>query len=168
MYRNPWLRVREDLVIRPDGTEGIYGVVEPFDNVAIVALTERLEVYLVGEYLYPLNTYTWKIPSGAVHPSESNLEAAKRELREETGITAQEWVELGSFYMSGGISTQVSYLYLARDLNYVGAAPEVTEVLEPRQIPLEVVYTMCNTGVLKDAPTLVGIMRAFFYTHPRI
>ncbi len=81
VYRNRWLRVREDDVIRPDGQPGIYGVIEPEDNAAIVALDDAGRVALVGEFLYPLAVQSWQIPSGGINAGEPPLAAAMRELR---------------------------------------------------------------------------------------
>src|SRR5439155_7079061 len=88
VYENAWIRVREDDVIRPDGQPGIYGVVE-FQGlaVAIIALTEDEQVYLVGQYRYPTDTYSWEVVEGTSEAGEEPLAAAKRELSEETGLT---------------------------------------------------------------------------------
>ena len=89
IYQNQWFSLREDQVISPGGEKSIYGVVETSPAIAIVPLTSKLETYLVGQYRYPLNTYSWEVPEGGADPDESNLEAAKRELIEETGLRAQ-------------------------------------------------------------------------------
>ncbi len=86
IYQNQWFSLREDQVISPGGEKSIYGVVETSPAIAIVPLTSKLETYLVGQYRYPLNTYSWEVPEGGADPDESNLEAAKRELKEETGL----------------------------------------------------------------------------------
>src|SRR5580693_1650129 len=88
VYANPWIRVREDQVIRPDGKPGIYGVVE-FRSYAIgvVPVTPEGETFLVGQWRYPLSLYSWEIPEGGGAFDRPMLESAKKELREETGIT---------------------------------------------------------------------------------
>src|SRR6185295_14247670 len=97
IYRNPWIRVREDNVIRPDGSGGIYGVVE-FANraIGVVALNASCEIVLVGQHRYPLNYYSWEIPEGGCLKESDTIEAAAaRELREETGVEARRWNYLG-------------------------------------------------------------------------
>jgi hypothetical protein len=95
-YENPWIRVREDQVVRPDGLPGIYGVVE-FKNraVGVLPVEDDGSVWLVGQYRYPLNAYSWEIPEGGCPESETPETTARRELREETGLTAGR-VELAS------------------------------------------------------------------------
>ena len=102
VYRNPWMTVVEHAVVRPDGTDGIYGIVDPGDNAAIIALDDDDHLWLAGEYAYPVQRYEWKIPSGKVEEGEPALEAAQRELAEETGLHAREWSPLGSYYPQRG------------------------------------------------------------------
>ena len=95
VYENPWISVREDSVIRPDGEPGIYGVVH-YKNTAVGVLpVEDDHVYLVGQYRYPLERYSWEIPEGGCPEDEEPLRAAQRELREETGLEARNWRRLG-------------------------------------------------------------------------
>lgn len=160
VYRNRWLRVREDDVIRPDGQPGIYGVIEPEDNAAIVALDDAGRVALVGEFLYPLAVQSWQIPSGGINAGEPPLAAAMRELVEETGLEAARWDALGRFYLSGGISTQVSHIFLARELRATPPRPEGTELLELRFVPIAEALAMADRSDIADAPSLVGLYRA--------
>ena len=101
IYDNPWITVREDQVVRPDGEPGIYGVLH-FKNMAIGVLPIEKDgsIYLVGQYRYPLESYSWEIPEGGCPEDEDPLEAAKRELLEETGLTAASWEYSGSAYLS--------------------------------------------------------------------
>ncbi|SRR5258708_7836895 len=161
VYRNPWISVTEYEVVRPDGQPGIYGVVDPGDNAAIVALDAQQRVTLVGEFLYPLQVYAWMIPSGFVERGEDPLLAARRELAEETGLEADEWAPLGAYYLSSGISTQTSYAYLARGLRSVPARPEGTERLTLRSVPLAEAHRMCLRNEIRDAPSVMALWRAW-------
>ncbi|MCL6647715.1 MAG: NUDIX hydrolase [Chloroflexi bacterium] len=163
VYRNPWLRLREDTVIRPDGQPGVYGVVEPEDNAAIVALDEQGRVALVLEFVYPLGSTLLQAPSGAIHAGETPLQAAQRELAEETGLRAARWEPLGKVALSGGISTQLSHLFLARQLAPGPPRPEGTETLTLRWLPLPEALARADAGEILDAPSLVGLYRAARY-----
>ncbi len=117
VYANSWLRLREDAVIRPDGSEGIYGVVEMNPSVGVVALNDRDELALVTQWRYTLGRMSVEIPTGGSEPSDPGLlAAAQRELREETGLSAGRWNELGSIDNSNGVTTDVAHMFLATSL----------------------------------------------------
>src|SRR6185437_15367978 len=140
VYRNPWLIVTEYDVLRPDGESGIYGVVDPGANVTIVALENDETIWLIREFSYPLQRDRWILPTGRVEPGEDPLLAAQRELAEEVGLRADAWQLLGAFPLSGGVSTQVSHIFMARELHPGAAAPEGTEQIAPHQMPLTQAY----------------------------
>jgi 8-oxo-dGTP pyrophosphatase MutT (NUDIX family) len=165
VYRNPWLTVTEHQVVRPDGHRGIYGVVDPGDNAAVVALDDAEQVTLVGEFLYPLQVYAWMIPSGAVEHSEDPEVAARRELAEEVGLEAQNWTPLGAYYLSSGISIQTSHAFLARGLREVHARPEGTERLTVRRVPLAEARAMCLRDEMRDGPSVMALWRAWELLH---
>ena len=161
IYENPWIRVREDQVLRPDGSPGIYGVVETKIATGVVALTERQEVYLVGQYRYPTEHYSWEIIEGGAEPGEAPLSAIKRELGEEAGLEAQSWEQLGGeIHLSNCFSAEVAHLYLAKDLTVVPRSPDVTEILEVRCLPLTEALSMVGSGEIKDAMSIIGLLRA--------
>src|SRR5690606_11888068 len=117
VYENTWIRVREDVVVRPDGKPGIYGVVETRLAPGVAALTPENEVYLVGQYRYPMDSYSWEIIEGGSDDDESALDAAKRELREEAGLEASHWEALGpEIHLSNCHSNERGYLFLATGL----------------------------------------------------
>lgn len=165
VYGNPWLTVTEYAVRRPDGALGMYGVVDPGDNASVVALDGEDHIVLVGAFLYPLQRYEWAVPSGKVEPGESPMEAARRELAEEAGIEAADWTLLGAYALSPGISTQISYIYLARGLTHVPPQPEGTEQLTLRRLPLRDAYEACLRGEWTNAVTALGILRAWLAFH---
>lgn len=165
VYRNPWLRVTEYQVIRPDGVPGIYGVADPGDNAAIVALDDAERVIMVGEFLYPLQTFAWMIPSGMVNVGEAPLAAAQRELEEEAGLQAAEWTPLGAYYLSAGISPQTSHAFLARGLRVVPARPEGTERLTLRQVPLAEARALCLRNDIRDVVSVAALWRAWELLH---
>jgi 8-oxo-dGDP phosphatase len=161
VYQNPWLVVTEYEVIRPDGQPGIYGVVDPGDNVTIVALEDDERVWLVREFLYPLQTAEWFLPTGAVERGEEPLAAAQRELAEETGLRAVEWVELGAYPLSPGISSQIGHIFLARGLSQGAASPEGTEQITTRLMPLREALEACLRNEIRATLAVIGIWRAW-------
>src|SRR5690606_3696300 len=117
VYQNPWMRVREDSIIRPDGSEGIYGVMESKNSVVIVALNDKNEVYIIRSFKYLVSAWSWGLPGGGGE-GEDALVASKRELAEETGIIANEWKTLGETRVSSGLMTERMAVLLARDLSF--------------------------------------------------
>jgi 8-oxo-dGTP pyrophosphatase MutT (NUDIX family) len=165
VYRNPWLTVTEYDVLRPDGERGIYGVVDPGANVTIIALENDETVWLIREFSYPLQRARWILPTGRVEPGEEPMHAAQRELAEEVGLQATAWMHLGAFPLSGGVSTQISHIYLAQQLQQGVAAREGTEHIYPRQLPLRDAYAACLDGTISDASVVLAIWRAWVLLH---
>ena len=160
-YENAWIRVREDQVIRPDGKPGIYGVVETRIATGIVALDEADNIYLVGQFRYATNEYSWEIIEGGSDRGESAEQAASRELREEAGLIAADWRQLGGeVHLTNCHSSEVGVLFLARQLTHTQSEPEGTEELEIKKIPFAEAQRMIETGEIKDAMTIIGISRA--------
>ena len=159
VYRNNWIAVREDEVIRPDGSPGIYGVVEARLAVGVVALTNDQKIVMVGQYRYPVNQYSWEIVEGGAEEGDSALMTAKRELREEAGFEAEVWTPLGSeIHLSNSFSAEKAVLFVAQNLHAVPAAPEPTEQLQIRQLSLSDALGMIDSGEITDAFTIMGLM----------
>ena len=162
IYKNPWIHIREDAVTRPDGSDGIYGVVE-FTHFAtgVVALDEKDQVVLVGQHRYPLNYYSWEIPEGGSLKKTDTVEAAAaRELREETGIEAKRWDYLGCFALSNSVSDEVAHLFLARELFQGPPSPEPTEELEVKWVSLEEACRQALEGKITESLSIVALLRA--------
>jgi 8-oxo-dGTP pyrophosphatase MutT (NUDIX family) len=159
-YENPWVTVWHDDVVRPDGEAGIYGVVH-YANlaVAVVALDRRDRVALVGQFRYTLDRYSWEIPEGGVPADEDPIDGARRELREETGLEAARWVELGRVELSNSISDETAIFYLASELTGGTASPDGTEELEVRWVPFEDALAMSFDGRITDALSVLAIQR---------
>lgn len=160
VYQNPWITVREDQVITPGGSPGIYGVIETRVATAVAALTPRNEIYLVGQHRYPTSCYSWELIEGGSEEGEDPLAAAQRELAEEAGLIATEWQELGGeVHLSNCISAEVGRLFVARGLSEVTARPDDTERLTVRCVPLAEAVAMVDSGEIKDAISIIGILR---------
>lgn len=163
IYKNPWIRLREDQVITPTGSEGIYGVVEAFPAIAIVPLTSDLQTYLVGQYRYTLDTYSWEIPEGGGMPGEDTLTGAKRELLEETGLIADRWTFLDTLYTSNSFTNEIGYVYLAEQLKQKAAQPDHTEDLQIRKLPFQEAWQMVLNTEIKDALAVISLLRVHEY-----
>jgi 8-oxo-dGTP pyrophosphatase MutT (NUDIX family) len=160
VYKNAWIRIREDAVIRPDGKEGIYGVVEARTAVGVIARTPDNQIYLVGQYRYPVEEYSWEIIEGGAEHEEDALNTAKRELHEEAGLCAERYTQLGpEVHLSNCFSTERAVFFLAEGLTEVGAAPEGTEVLQLKKMPLDEVLSLVHTGAIKDAMSILALSR---------
>lgn len=159
-YENPWITIWHDEVTRPDGAPGIYGIVH-FANLAVgvLALDDEDRVLLVGQHRYALDAYSWEIPEGGVPDGESPIEGARRELREETGIDAAEWRELGRSHLSNSVSDEFAILFLATELTSGIATPDGTEALEIRWLPFDDVLAMTLDGQITDALTVLAVQR---------
>lgn len=158
IYDNPWINIREDKIVHPDGNEGIYGVVH-FKNKAIgvLAIDKDGNIVLVGQYRYPLDTYSWEIPEGGCPQDEDPLEAAQRELVEETGLTAKNWKLLGSAHLSNSVSDEIAYWYEATELEEGLSQPEGCEVLELKKVPFAKALNMVMEGEITDSLSVMAI-----------
>lgn len=166
VYRNPWLTVTEYQVIRPDGQPGIYGVVDPGDNATIVALDADEQVWVVEDFLYPIQRRCWFLPGGAIDTGEEPLLAAQRELAEETGLSAAQWDHLGAFYLTPGIATQLSHIYLARGLTHGAHQRDPGEAsMTTRPLPLREAYRASQRGESPSAVSALGLALAWSFLH---
>ena len=168
VYANPWIRVREDEVLRPDGRPGIYGVVE-LRNLALgcVPLHADGTTVLVGQYRYTLDAYSWEIPEGGGDPARDPLAEVARELAEETGLRAGRWTPLGRVHTSNSVTDELGLLWLAEDLTDGVQRPEGTEVLETWRLPLAEAVAMAADGRLTDALTVAGLLRVAVHLRSR-
>ncbi len=159
-YENKWIKVDHHEVINPSGNQGIYGQVN-FKNIAlgIVALDEELNTWLVGQYRFTLDEYSWEIPEGGCPHDEDTLQGAKRELKEETGIIAKTWTPLGRIHTSNSVTNEVGFMFLAEDLSFRDAEPEETENLTLRKISLQEVIDMIMNGEITDSISIAALLK---------
>lgn len=161
IYDNPWISLNEDQIINPSGGEGIYGTVH-FKNLAIgiLPLDEEMNTWLVGQWRYPLNEYSWEIPMGGGQLHIDPIDSAKRELKEETGITAKKWEEIIKIHLSNCVSDEVGYGFLATDLAFGETNFDETEDLEIRKLPFSEALQMCLDGKITDSLSVATILKA--------
>ncbi len=161
IYDNPWISVREEDVLKPNGAPGIYGVVS-FKNkaIGIVPVDSEGYTYLVGQFRYTLNEYTWEIPEGGGPMHETALESAQRELEEETGLKAANWQDLGRIHTSNSVTDEEGFLFLATDLIPGPSNPEDTEQLIIKRVSLKDAVAMVMSGEITDSLSIAGLLKA--------
>src|SRR5512134_55526 len=160
IYANQWISVREDVVELPDGRSTLYGVVQCSECVGILPFLDPDTVLLVGQYRYVAGAFFWEMPTGGQHAGESPVEAAQRELAEEAGYESGRLVDLGAFHTSKSILREVAHLYVAHDLRPATRPPDSTEFIERRAFPFAEVLAMVERGEIKDAMTIIAVLRA--------
>jgi 8-oxo-dGTP pyrophosphatase MutT (NUDIX family) len=160
-FENNWFRIEKNDVIHPGGIEGEYTVVR-VRGVAVGVLPVEPDgsVHLVGQWRFPLARYSWEMPEGGAAPNEPTLDCAKRELAEETGLTAGAWTPILELDLSNSITDEHGIIYLATDLKEGVAMPEHTEVLRRRRAPFAEVLQRVTDGRIRDALTVAAVLRA--------
>jgi len=161
IYQNPWITVEEHDVINPAGKEGIYGQVS-FKNYAlgIIPIDGKGYTWLVGQYRYTLNEYSWEIPMGGGPVGVDLLESAKRELKEETGITAAKWQKITRIHTSNSVTDEVGFVFLAQDLTFGDTEFEETEKITVQKLPLSEAIEMVMDGRITDSISVAGLLLA--------
>ena len=152
--------MREDQVIRPDGGPGIYGVVEIRPSVGVVAINERDEAVLVGQWRYSVNRYSWEVPRGGSHPGEKDMLAvAKRELAEEAGVMAENWQMLGPVDVCNGVADDVQTLFLATRLSPTERQLDPEEDITVAWHPFPETMNMAMDGRITEVCSVAAILR---------
>jgi 8-oxo-dGTP pyrophosphatase MutT (NUDIX family) len=162
VYQNPWIALTEYDVVNPGGGKGMYGKVH-FKHIAVgvMVLDDEMNTYLVGQYRFPLNAYSWEIPEGgsSVEGGIDPLEGGKRELLEETGLVAANWQPLLTMHLSNSVSDEKAVVYLATGLTQLEAEPEETEQLSVWKLPFEEAYQMVEKGEITDSMSVAAIIK---------
>ena len=161
VYDNPWIRLEEHDILNPVGKEGIYGKVH-FKNraMAIIPIDEDGNTWLIGQYRYPLDLYSWEIPMGGGPIGKDLLDSAKRELKEETGLTAEKWTELMQIHTSNSVTDELAIVYLAEDLSQGETEFEETEILQIKKLPFSEALGLVMAGEITDSISVAAILKA--------
>jgi len=160
VYNNAWIKVEEHQVVNPGGTNGIYGKVS-FKNqaVGVIPVDEQGNTWLVGQYRYTLNQWSWEIPMGGSPKTEDKIKTAERELEEETGLKAANIMELLHLHPSNSITDEQGYVFLATELSEGVQQLEDTEKdIQVKKLAFEDAVTMVQSGEITDAISVAGIL----------
>ncbi|PWU05341.1 MAG: hypothetical protein C5B51_14750 [Terriglobia bacterium] len=163
LYRNHWLDIREDKVVRPGGSHGVFGVVTMKDGASVLAVTAQMDVFLVEEYKYAVQRESIELISGGLEEGETPQTAAERELREELGIIAKEWIDLGVIDPFTTLIASRNYMFIARELEYVERSPDEGEVLRIIRIPLKDAVRMVMQSEITHGASCVLLLKAARY-----
>jgi len=160
VYDNPWIQVSHRDVTTPTGTPGIYGVVS-FKNLAIgvIPIDDDDHTWLVGQYRYAIDRYSWEIPEGGGPHGEDPVDAARRELQEECGLHAEHFEPILRAALSNSVTDEHAVVYIATGLTETEASPDETELLAVRRLPVDDAIAMALSGEIDDSLSLLGLLR---------
>lgn len=160
VYENPWIKLEEHQVVTPRGRDGIYGLVT-FKNKALAIIPVDLEgnTWLVGQYRYPLDAYSWEIPMGGGSVHGDILESAKRELKEETGLFAEKWTQIMRIHTSNSVTDEEGFVFLAEGLTFGETEFDETEQLQIKKVTLAEAVRMVMDGEITDGISIAGLLK---------
>jgi ADP-ribose pyrophosphatase len=161
VYRGPVFTVSTDYVQEPGGVEVRRDIIRHSGSVVVLAVDDSgatPRVLLERQYRHAASDYLWEIPAGRIDPGEKELEAAKRELLEETGYTAAKWRRILKFYASPGFVAETMSVFLATGLRAGEAQPEEDEIIYKRMVPLPTAVRLVLSGTIRDAKTISSVL----------
>lgn len=162
-YKNDWLELSEDKVVRPDARSGTFATVRMKPGVSVLAMDELSQVYLTSEYRYAVERDSIEVVSGGIDENEVPFVAAARELREELGIEAAQWTNLGQVDPFTSAIYSPATLFLATKLSYFNAEPEGTELIEVLKLDLSDAVRMVMESEITHGPSCVLILKTYHF-----
>ncbi|MEH6469804.1 MAG: NUDIX hydrolase [Halopseudomonas sp.] len=160
VYENAWIRVREDQVMTPTGSHGLYGLVK-FRNraIAIIPVDDQGYTWLIGQYRYPLNQYSWEVPMGGYPVELAAIEGAHKELREETGLRAAKMTPLMQVHLSNSVTDEAGSAFVAQQLEQGETDFDDTEQLSIKRLPFDEALAMTLDGRITDLFSVAALQR---------
>lgn len=160
VLENPWFQLQQNDIKLPNGTQTVYHVLNKANAVWIVPVLSDGRVVLINQYRYPINEWCLEVPAGGIPPDTTPQEAARQELKEEIGGTAQSWTFLGAYWTMNGLGDEKAYLYLATGVELGTMQHEATEIIERRIVSMQTALELAQTGELGDAPSALALLLA--------
>ncbi len=161
VYKNRWMRVREEVAALPNGHTTLYGICELGHCVGTLPFVDPDHVMMVQQYRYiQKENQRWEMPTGGLHPGESIEQAAQRELMEEIGFRAGTLVRINTHYTSKSICDETAHLLIARDLIPQNAPPDDTEFLHVKSFHFQDVLKMVLASEIRDSMTVIAVLLA--------
>jgi len=163
-YKCPYFWVTEDDVIQPSGKTGVYHQINTTGSVSVITENQAGEICLIRQTRYTAdNQPSWEVPAGGMDGKSSPLENAKRELQEETGITAVEWISLGDARPFNGLCSEINYFFLARNLSFGKSNPDQTEDITITQKKIDEIKQMINRNQITDGQSITALCKYILY-----
>lgn len=161
VHETPWVKINHHKVINPGGSESVYAVTE-FKNLAIgiLPLDEDYNTWIVGQYRFPIDIYSWEIPEGGGKLDVPPIESAKRELEEECGLIADDWQLLLTSHTSNSATNEIAYIYVAKNLTHTAPHPDEDERLEVKKLPFAELYQMVMDNKITDSLSVMAVLKA--------
>ncbi len=160
IYENPWITVFHNDVLNPSNKEGIYGIIKyKYLALGVIPLDDEYNTWIVGQYRFPLEKYSWEIPEGGGPLDVDPLISIKRELEEECGIHAKEWVKIQDFHLSNSVTDEFGHLYIAKKLSFVNSHPDEDEQLQVKKVHFDELFEMAQNGTITDGMSLISIYK---------
>jgi len=162
-YAGRAFNVRRDHLLTPSGNTVKYDIIEHIGSVSLVPVDENGQMYFVRQYRHAAGMDLLELPAGTLEPGEPPEEAARREIREEIGMAAQNMLEIGSFYLAPGYSTELMHVFLATGLTYDPLDPDADEYLSVEKLPVAEALQLAESGQMQDAKSLAALLLAKKY-----
>ena len=162
-YEGRAFTVRRDHLLTPSGNTVKYDIIKHIGSVILIPIDSDGQIYFVRQYRHAAELELLELPAGTLEPNEPPIEAAAREIREETGMASANLKEIGSFYLAPGYSTELMHVFMATELTHDPLDPDADEYLSVEKMPLAEALHLAESGQMQDAKSLAALLLAKTY-----